>query len=116
VTEQNLRIITEILRPAAPEWHRFGGPLGIPECDLNIIQHNQVFALQGPLGYLRAMLSQWLKLAPPNHPWPTIETLTLAVQSIGEEGLAVNLKSQFLQKKYCEYCHCHSVSIAIVIS
>ena len=110
VTEQNLHILTEILRPAALQWHTIGGALGIPEYDLNIIQQNQVLTVEGPPGYLRAMLSQWLKWAPPNHPWPTIEALTLAVQSTVQEGLAFNLKSLFLQKKHCECCHCHSVS------
>ena len=109
MTEQNLHILTEILRPAAPQWHRIGGALGIPEYDLTIIQHNQVFTMEGPLGYLRELLSQWLKWAPPNHPWPTIEALSLAVQSTGQEGLAFNLKSLFLQTKASEYCHWHSV-------
>ena len=107
MTEQNLHILTEILRPAAPQWHRIGGALGIPEYDLNIIQHNPVFTLEGPPGYLRAMLSQWLKWAPPKHPWPTIEALSRAIQSTEHEDLAVNLKSLFLQKKDSEYCNSH---------
>ena len=109
MTERDLHILTEILRPAAPQWHAIGGALGILNSDLNIIQHNQMFTSEGPPGYLREMLSQWLKWAPPNHCWPTIEALTVAVRNTRHESLAVNLKSLFLQKKSGEYCHCHSV-------
>ena len=64
---------------------------------------------QGLPGYLGAVLSQWLKWAPPEHHWPTIATLELALQDIGQEQLAFRLKSLFLQKKGSEYCHCHSI-------
>ena len=45
------------------------------------------------------MLSQWLKWAPPNHPSPTLEDVVVALQNIGHESLAVNLKPMFLQRK-----------------
>ena len=96
---QDLHILTEILRPAVPQWRQIGGALGILEYDLDIIQHSPMLIPVGPPGYLREALTQWLKWAPPNHPWPTIEALAHAVQSIGQEGLAFNLKSLFLQKK-----------------
>jgi len=54
---------------------------------------------EGVLGYFREMLIQWLKLAPPNHLWPTVKALALALRSSGHESLAVNLKPLFLQRK-----------------
>ena len=99
LAERDLHILTEILKPAAPQWREIGGALGILEYDLNIIQHKPMLIVEGSVGYLREALSLWLKWAPPNHHWPTIEALALAVQSIGQEGLAFNLKSLFLQKK-----------------
>ena len=54
---------------------------------------------EGPTGYFRQMLSQWLKWAPPNHHWPTLEALEAAVQNSGHENLAFQLRSLFLQQK-----------------
>ena len=102
LTEGDLHILSEILKPAAPQWQTLGGALGILEYDLDIIQHKPMLIVEGSLGYLREALSLWLKWAPPNHHWPTVEALTLAVQSTGQEGLAFNLKTLFLQKKGSE--------------
>ena len=99
LAERDLHILSEILRPAAPQWREIGGALGILESDLDIIQRRPLLIVEGPPGYLREALKQWLKWAPPNHRWPTIEALALAVQSTGQEGLAFNLKLLFLQKK-----------------
>ena len=96
---QDLHILTEIMRQAVTQWRTIGGSLGIPDSDLNIIQHTPPLIPEGPLGYFREMLSQWLKWAPPNHPWPTIEALTAALQSSGNESLAAKLKPMFLQRK-----------------
>ena len=87
------------LRPAAPQWKTIGGSLGILDSNLTIIQHSPILFPEGSLGYFREMLSQWLKWAPPNHPWPTIEALVVALQNNGQESLAVNLKSVFQQRK-----------------
>ena len=54
---------------------------------------------EGVLGYFREMLIHWLKLAPPNHLWPTVKALALALRSSGHESLAVNFKPLFLQRK-----------------
>ena len=96
---QDLHILTELLRPAAPQWRTIGGSLGILDHDLNIIQHSPMLISEGVLGYFREMLIQWLKLAPPNHLWPTVKALALALRSSGHESLAVNLKALFLQRK-----------------
>ena len=87
------------MRPAAPQWRTIGGCLGILDSDLGIIQHKPALIQEGPTGYLREMLSQWLKWAPPNHPSPTLEDVVVALQNIGHESLAVNLKPMFLQRK-----------------
>ena len=99
LAEQDLHILTEILRPVAPRWRNIGGSLGILDSDLTIIQHNPVLIQEGTTGYLREMLSQWLKWAPPNHPSPTLETLAVALQKSGDESLAANLNLMVLQRK-----------------
>ena len=99
LSEKDLHILTEILRPAAPQWRTIGGSLGILDTDLNIIQYSPLLIPEGLPGYFREMLCQWLKMAPPYHPWPNLNTLAVALQSSGHEGLAVNLKPLFLQRK-----------------
>ena len=96
------------MRPAAPQWRTIGGSLGILDSDLGIIQHKPALIQEGTTGYLREMLSQWLKWASPNHPSPTLEALVVALQNIGHESLAVNLKSMFLQRKGWFVCMLYS--------
>ena len=99
LTERDLYNLTCTLRAAAPQWRVIGGTLGILDSDLSIIQHNLGLVPEGPPGYFREMLTQWLKWAPPNHPSPTVEVLALALQRSGHEALAANLRSLFLQKE-----------------
>ena len=105
LTTEDLYILTSILKAAAPKWQTIGGALGFENDNLTIIQRKPLLIPESDTGYFREMLSQWLKWAPPNHPWPTIEALAFAIQRIGQEGLAVNLKPMFLQKKGSESCH-----------
>ena len=44
---------------------------------------------EGDIAYFRVMMSQWLKWAPPNHSWPTIEALAIALRSSGHEDMYV---------------------------
>ena len=99
LAEQDLHILTEIVRSATPQWRTIGGCLGLLHSDLTIIQQSPLLIQEGAIGYFREMLSQWLKWAPPNHPLPTLEALVVALRTSGHESLAVNLKSLFLQRK-----------------
>ena len=96
LADRDLYTLTEILKPAAPQWRNIGGTLGILDSDLTIIQHKPVLIQEGITGYLREMLSQWLKWAPPNHPLPTLEALAVALQSSGHESLAAFIYIQAL--------------------
>ena len=99
LAEQDLCILTEILRPAAPQWKTVGLDLGFLDHDLTITEHKPLLIPEGPPGYFREILSQWLKWAPPNHSSPTLENLALALQSSGHEDLAVTLKQKYFQRK-----------------
>lgn len=83
------------MRPAAPKWKEIGGALNFKHSDLNIIECQPTLIPEGVTGYFREMLSIWLKWTPPEHSWPTIYNLTLAVQNSGHENLAVKLKAEF---------------------
>ena len=99
LSEQDLYILTEILRPAAPQWKILGLAFGFLNHELTIIECKPLLIPEGPPGYFREMLGQWLKWAPPNHSPPTVESLALTLQSSGHEDLAVKLRTSFLQRK-----------------
>lgn len=99
LTPQDLYYLTTIMQQAAPQWQAVGVALGFLYSDLTIIQQSPMLIPEGPTGYFRQMLSQWLNWAPPNHPWPTLEVLEAALRSSGFESLAFQLKSLFLQQK-----------------
>ena len=99
LTGQDLYILTEILRPATPQWKMVGLALGFLDYELATIEHKLLLIPEGPPGYFREMLSQWLKWAPPKHSSPTLESLAPALQSSGHEDLAAKLRMSFLQRK-----------------
>ena len=99
LTAQDLHILTSILKAAAPQWKMIGDALGFLDSDLTIIQQSPLLIPEGSPGYFRQILSQWLNWAPPNHPWPTLEALEMALRRSGQENLAFQLRSLFLQQK-----------------
>ena len=99
LTAQDLHILTLIMKPAAAKWKTIGDALGFLDSDLTLIQHSPMLIPEGPTGYFREMLSQWLKWAPPNHPWPTLGALENALRTSGQESLALQLRLNFLQKE-----------------
>ena len=93
LTEDDLFHLTDMLRPAAPKWLEIGGTLGIANSDLTIIENHPMLIPKGVPGYFREMLSTWLKWAPPNHSWPTIQDLVDSVRRSGHEDRAVKLQN-----------------------
>ena len=87
------------MKAAAAEWKTIGDALGFLDSDLTLIQRSPMLIPEGPIGYFKEMLSQWLKWAPPNHPWPTLEALENTLKSSGQESLALQLRHSFLQKE-----------------
>ena len=99
LTPQDLYYLTTIMQQAASKWQAVGVALGFLYSDLTIIQQSPMLIPEGPTGYFREMLSQWLKWAPPNHPWPTLGALENALRTSGQESLALQLRLNFLQKE-----------------
>ena len=99
LTAEDLHTLTVILKPAAPQWKTIGLALGFLDHELTIIEQKPLLIQEGPTGYFREMLSQWLKWAPPNHSSPTLKNLTPAVRGSGHEDLAVKLGSEYFQRK-----------------
>ena len=98
LTERDLAILLESLKPATPHWKTVGLALGFLDYELTTIERTPLLIPEGLPGYFREMLSQWLR-SPPNHSWPTLEALELVLQRSGHEGLALQLRPMFLRKK-----------------
>ena len=96
--ESDLSILLDLLKPVTPQWKTLGLSLGFLDNELTTIECKPLLITEGVNGYFREMLSQWLRWAPPNHPWPTLEALQPALQSTGHEGLAVNLIPELIQR------------------
>ena len=94
LTEQDLHILTQRLKPATPQWKAVGLALGFLDHELTTIESKPLLVPEGTTGYFRELLSQWLKWAPPNHPSPTIKSLGDALQCSGHESLEVDLMTQ----------------------
>ena len=99
MTDKDLAILLDTLKPAAPHWKALGLALGFQNYELTTIERTPLLIPEGLTGYFREMLGQWLKWATPIHSWPTLEDLALALQKNGHEGLAVQLRQTLLQKK-----------------
>ena len=99
LTEEDLSILSDLLKPATPQWKAVGLALGFLDHELTIIECTPLLIPEGLTGYFRELLSQWLTWPPPNHSWPTLEALQPALQNSGHEGLAVQLMRLFLKKK-----------------
>jgi len=85
-----------ILKSAAAKWQQIGLELGFLSSELTIIERKPMLLQEGDTDYFREMLTQWLKWAPPNNPWPTLEALSSALQNAGEESLAYSLRELYL--------------------
>ena len=96
--EKDLGVLTDILKGAVTKWKVIGLALGFLDAELTEIEHKPLLIPEGDTGYFREMLSRWLKWAPSNHRWPTLEALALTLNKAGEESLAYNLKEQYLSQ------------------
>jgi len=99
LTDKDLFVLFQILEPATPKWKTIGLALGFLSYQLTVIERKPMLIPEGDSGYIRDMLNQWLKWAPPNHEWPTVTALATALQSCQQENLAVNLRAKFMQEK-----------------
>ena len=99
LTEQDLFVLLQILKPATPKWKTLGMALGFLYDQLTVIERKPMLIPEGDSGYVRDMLNQWLKWAPPNHEQPTVTALVTALQKCQEENLAAKLRAEFKRKK-----------------
>ena len=97
--EGDLANLLSLLQPATSHWRDIGLTLGFLDHELTTIERKPLLIPQGDTGFFKEMMSQWLRWAPPNHPWPTLEALQPGLQNSGHENLAVNLIPEFMQRR-----------------
>ena len=95
LSESHLSDIISILKNAAAKWKQIGLNLRFLSSELTIIERKPMLLPEGDTAFFSEMLTQWLKWAPPNHPWPTLEALSSALQNAGEESLAYSLRKLY---------------------
>ena len=88
VTERDLPFLAGSMKDAVSKWKEIGLSLGFKENDLTTIEHNPLLISKGATAYFREMLKQWLRWAPPNDSWPTLEALASALRDTGEEQVS----------------------------
>lgn len=99
LNECDLAIVLDVVKGAAPQWKNMGVYLGFLGSELDTIAASPSLFYEAPLGYLRDLLSQWLKWSPPTHPFPTIGNLASALRRAGEERMAFYLLPYYSERK-----------------
>ena len=97
----DLKNILIAVQAIAFRWYDIGIHLEFLDGELKSIQNMPLLLPERVNGFLREMLSQWLKWAPPKHQLPTIECLAAALRNIGEEKIAHDLIQKW--KGLCVY-------------
>ena len=87
--ESDHRKVFEATQSASDGWRAIGWKLGFTEDQLDAIVHEP--GRHGEMDYYRTMLRRWLDWAPPDHPYPSLQTLTSALLAVGKERQASDL-------------------------
>ena len=95
LAEGDLPNLLDLLRTAFPHWRNVGVYLSFHSSELDVIERMPLRIPEGCPGYFTEMLCQWLKWAPPNHPYPTVLNLASALRRAGEEATAFHLEIVF---------------------
>ena len=70
--------------------------LGFTTGVLSIIESKSQLLPLGSPAFFCELLTQWLKWAPPDHPFPTVRNLVSALKMAGEERMGFQLEEVFL--------------------
>ena len=99
LTEMDLKNILIAVQDIAFRWYDIGIHLEFLDGELKM----PLLLPEGVNGFLREMLSLWLKRAPPKHQLPTIECLAVALRSVGQEKIAHDLIQKWKGLCVCQF-------------
>ena len=103
LTEMDLKNLLIAVQDVAFRWYNIGIHLDFLDGELKSIQNMPLLLPEGVNGFLREMLSQWLKRAPPKHQLPTIECLAVTLRSVGQERIAHDLIQKWKGLCVCQF-------------
>ena len=89
LNESDHRKIFDATQTASDKWKAIGWRLDFSEDQLDAIVHEP--GRHGEEDYYRAMLRKWLDWAPPDHSYPSLQSLTSALCAVGKEKQAADL-------------------------
>ena len=99
----DLKDILIAVQDVAFRWYDIGIYLEFLDGELKSIQNMPLLLSEGVNGFLREMLSQWLKRAPPKHQLPTIKCLAAALRNVGQEKIAHDLIQKWKGLYVCQF-------------
>ena len=89
----DLDLIYSLVKEDSANWNNIGLKLEFQEGELTEIQSIPVLIVQGTAGYLKELLTRWLKLI---KPLPYLHVLAEAIYNAGNERLGSELVAKYL--------------------
>ncbi len=102
LSEADLADILTVVKDAAYTWYDIGIYLEFSNGKLKAIKSHPLLIPEGVSGYLREMLTEWLK---GTHKLPTKEFLAHALRKVGEKRIAQDLVESDIGLPVC-MCVC----------
>jgi len=91
----DLDLIYSLVKEESAKWFSIGLKLGFQAGELAEIQNMPVLIVEGTAGYLRELLTRWLKRENPQPPY--LHVLAKAIYDSGNESLGGRLVARCLQ-------------------
>ena len=88
----NLDLIYDLVKEDSANWYRIGLKLGFQAGELTAIQNKPLLIVEGTEGYLRELLTRWLKR---DNPPPYLHVLAEAIYKAGNESLGIGLLTRY---------------------
>jgi len=89
----DLDLVYDLVKEDSANWYSIGLKLpGFKAGELTEIQNMPLLIVQGPAGYLRELLTRWLKLT---KPLPYLQVLAKAIYDAGNERLGRELVDKY---------------------
>jgi len=92
----DLDLIYSLVKEDSANWNDIGLKLGFQAGELTEIQSMPVLIVQGTAGYLKELLTRWLKR---KNPPPYLQVLAQAIYNAGNERLGSELVEKYTKQK-----------------
>jgi len=93
---EDLDLVYDLVKQESANWFSIGLKLGFQAGELTEIQSMPLLIVQGTAGYLRELLTRWLKR---KNPPPYLQVLAQAIYNAGNERLGSKLVEKYTKQK-----------------